>query len=552
MTVLERMPVAASVTGLSTSDSYVVSTEPVPNNLRAEVCGKIIVQSDRALVLHETRHSPVYYFPKEDVNMGFLVRTEHKTHCPFKGDATYWSLLSGTRVLENVAWSYENAYPEASDINGYIAFYATKLDTWWEDGKQVTPDNINVAPMPPANPLARWVISEAWDAPTTRELTARFARQLIESGIAVLRLRIIIPTLHPMISATAYRWKRGDDVADRFDVDHELATGDSFLKSPVASIFQGLGGVRRWISPEDEHDDFPILADLREEGATDYVAMPIRFSDGQINAVTIATDQAGGFTTEQLGWVHEVLPPLSRFYEVHAKRRASETLMKTFLGEHTGRRVLDGLIRRGDGETIHAVIWFCDMRNSTPIAESMEREAFLDYLNRFFDCMAGSVMDHGGEVLRFVGDAVLAIFPIGDESNGSMALSGDCRESTCRGHEACGNAAAAAAEAGRRIDEANKLCTAEGMPEIAYGIGIHVGDVIYGNIGTQDRLEFTVIGAAANEATRIESLTKELYKPVIVSQSFADVYVGDLEFLGEHSLRGVEVPQKVYTLPSSS
>jgi len=202
MTAQHRAPVAASVSGMSTSDSYVVSTEPVVHTLRAEVGGETIVESRNALTLYETRHPPVYYFPKEDVRMDLLTPTEHRTHCPFKGDATYWTLGVGGRVLENVAWSYENPYPEASEIKGCLAFHASKIDVWWEDGDRVTSDKTSVAPMPPANPLARWVISEAWDAATSRDLTARFGRQLTESGISILRLRVIIPTLHPMIAAT--------------------------------------------------------------------------------------------------------------------------------------------------------------------------------------------------------------------------------------------------------------------------------------------------------------------------------------------------------------
>lgn len=549
MTAQQRASVSASVTGISTSDSYVVSSESAGRHIRAEINGKTLVDSRNALILYETRHAPVYYFPKEDINMAMLSPTEHRTHCPFKGDASYWTVAAGDHVLENIAWSYEDPYPGAAAISGYIAFYADEIETWWEDGECITLGHESLSPLPSANPLVRWLISEAWDATTSRELTARFARQLIEIGIPVLRLRVIIPTLHPLIAATAFRWKRGDKMADRFDLDYEVAADDRFQKSPLAPIFQGMGGVRRWIGPEDDNDDFPILADLREEGATDYVAMPIRFSDGQINAVTLATDQPGGFTTEQLGWIHEVLPPLSRYYEVHAKRRASETLMKTFLEQYTGRRVLDGLIRRGDGESIHAVIWFSDLRNSTPIADRIGREAFLDYLNRFFDCMAGAVLDHGGEVLRFVGDAVLAIFPIADESgNGEL----NCRDTACRAFEACNSAAESAREAGRRIAEENARCTAEGLPEISYGIGLHVGDVTYGNIGTQDRLEFTVVGSAANEAARIEGMTKELEKPVVVSQAFANIYMGKLEGLGEHSLKGVEKPQKVFALPVNS
>lgn len=546
MTVQSRRPVAASVSGISTSDQYLVSIEPAGRRLRADIGGETLVDSDKGVVLNETRHDPMYYFPKDDVRMDLLEQTEHRTHCPFKGDATYWTVKVDGRKLENAAWSYENPYPDATGIAGCIAFYPGKIGAWWEDGELIAATESGPVPLPSANPLARWVISEAWEAATSRELTARFGRQLEESGIAVQRLRIFIRTLHPIISASSYRWERGVDEVERYDVGYEVREKETFTNSPLMPIFEGMGGVRRWIGPDDDDDDFPIMADLRAEGATDYVGMPMRFSDGQINAITISTDQPGGFTTEQLGWIHEVLPPLSRFYEVHAKRRASETLMKTFLGEHTGRRVLDGLIRRGDGESIHAVIWFCDLRNSTPIAESMGREAFLDYVNRFFDCMAGSVMDQGGEVLRFIGDAVLAIFPIGSPTAGPMD---DARSGACVAFDACNNAAAAAREAGRRIVEANKLCVDEGAPEIGYGIGMHVGDVTYGNIGTQDRLEFTVIGAAANEAGRIEGLTKKLEKPVIVSQSFADIYMGKLERLGAQTLRGVDKPQNVYALP---
>ena len=169
--------------------------------------------------------------------------------------------------------------------------------------------------------------------------------------------------------------------------------------------------MRRWIGAE-RYDDFPVLAELWAEGMTDYVAMPMIFSDGQINALNMATDHPSGFTTANLGFIHEVLPVLSRFFEVHSQRRNSVALMRTFLGRRTGECVLDGQVKRVDGEDIYEVIWFCDLRDSTPISDSMSREDFLRYLNQFFDCMAVAVSDHGGEVLRFVGDAVVAIFSI--------------------------------------------------------------------------------------------------------------------------------------------
>ncbi|MBC8240656.1 MAG: DUF427 domain-containing protein [Alphaproteobacteria bacterium] len=148
MTVQHRTPVAASVSGMSTSDSYVVPFELVGRHLRGEIGGEAVVDSRNAVALFETRYSPVYYFPKEDVSMNLLTPTEHRTHCPFKGDATYWTLSIGGRVLENIAWSYESPYPDASEIAGYIAFYVNKFDAWWEDGELVAPDHVGVAPMP--------------------------------------------------------------------------------------------------------------------------------------------------------------------------------------------------------------------------------------------------------------------------------------------------------------------------------------------------------------------------------------------------------------------
>ena len=333
---------------------------------------------------------------------------------------------------------------------------------------------------------------------------------------------------------------------ERTDISNAVRDDSRYTNSPLITVYSGMGGVRRWIGADDSADDYPILADLRSEGATDYVAMPMRFSNGQINAVTLATDHPEGFRTEHLGWVHEILPSLSRYYEVHATRRTASTLMQTFLGRHTGQMVLDGLIKRGDGEDIHAVIWFCDLRNSTPIAETLGRDAFLGYLNRFFDCMAGAILENEGEVLRFIGDAVLAIFPIGgntDDCNRKSKWEGECpvRDATTR-------AANAAREAASRVSIANKECENENLPAIGYGIGLHVGNVTYGNIGTEDRLEFTVVGSAANEAARVEGMTKDLERNVLVSQKFKESFSGDLEALGEFDLRGVPGARNLYAL----
>jgi adenylate cyclase len=281
--------------------------------------------------------------------------------------------------------------------------------------------------------------------------------------------------------------------------------------------------------------DFPVVRDLHAEGATDYVAMPFHFADGQLNVMSMTSFAKGGFSTSDLGRVYEVLPVLARLFEVHAQRRTAMTLLQTFLGRHTGARVLDGLVKHGDGEHIDSVVWFSDLRDSTALSISMERGAYLDYLNRYFHCMAGAIMESGGEVLRFIGDAALAIFPIGGNWSGATGEA-----------EACRRAISAAKLAAERI-AADNAAHPERVP-IRYGIGLHLGQVTYGNIGVPERLEFTVIGSAANTAARVESMTKTLGRNIVISAAFAERYAGKLTSLGKHRLKDVEGEQELFTL----
>jgi adenylate cyclase len=281
--------------------------------------------------------------------------------------------------------------------------------------------------------------------------------------------------------------------------------------------------------------DFPILEDLVAEGATDYVAMPLRFSDGQLNILTLVSDRPGGFSTEALGQIYEILPTLSRLFESHALRLSSATLLRTYLGSDAGQRVMDGLVKRGDGEDIHAAIWITDLRESTSLAASLSREDYLSLLNRYFDSVAGAVLDHGGEVLKFIGDSVLAIFAIDDP---------DQKEP-----EACARALAAAAEASRKFAAVNEERAADGAPALGFGIGLHRGDLTYGNVGTSKRLDFTVIGSAVNEASRIESLSKTLNRQILISAAFRESVPDSLISLGHHSLRGVTGEREIFGLP---
>jgi adenylate cyclase len=222
-------------------------------------------------------------------------------------------------------------------------------------------------------------------------------------------------------------------------------------------------------------------------------------------------------------------------------RRTSVSLLDTYLGKITGERVLNGLIKRGDGDDIYAVIWFCDLRESTPLAETMSREDFLGLLNNFFDTTAGAVLDHGGEVLRFIGDAALAIFPITEQRCEGGGLE-------CNAEIACRNALAAAQDARARIAELNNTREQRGRQPLKFGLALHLGDVTYGNIGAAERLEFTVIGAAANEAARIEALCKTLDESILISDQFVHTFPGNYRSLGLHRLRGVSGSHEIFTL----
>ncbi|MCP5371629.1 MAG: adenylate/guanylate cyclase domain-containing protein [Hyphomicrobiales bacterium] len=399
--------------------------------------------------------------------------------------------------------------------------------------------------IPPIVEIRNWLLNEGWSFADPGDLLRAVCRRLVEGGYPLYRVRLTIRTLHPEFLGVSYTWNRKDDQVEFFEPPHAMAASEAYRRSPFAAIFEGAGGIRRRLDVPDVVFEYPILDDLKAEGATDYVAMPFHFSDGSRHAITIAADRPGGFTTRELQELNSLLEILARPLELHGQRRVARNLLETYLGRHSGQRVLNGQIKRGDGEEIHAVIWFCDLRNSTPLAESMPRRQFLALLDRFFECMAGAVLDHGGEVLRFIGDAVLAIFPMANHHVENPA--------ECPVHrQACETALAAARDAMGRVAELNHERTEAGEAPIGYGIGLHVGDVMYGNIGTPGRLEFSVIGSAANEAARLEGMCKTLGQALLISEDFARILPESWRSLGTHEFRGVKAPKEVFTVADAA
>ncbi len=508
---------------------YAISIELTDRRVKVVFNGETVADTRRALILHETRLPPVYYLPRKDVRMDLAFPTEYHTHCPFKGNASYWTLNVEGQVAENGLWSYEDPLPEAEAIRGYIAFYRNRMDAWYEEDEEVSIDPVTDTHTH-GNPLVDWLMRDAWEASSIAELLARFARQLAAVGVPVTRTNLMVRTLHPQVMGIVHVWERAEDQVQTIELSHDRADEERFLTSPLIPIFEGRGGVRRRLEAENAVLDFPILRELRDQGATDYVAMPVPFSDGKIHAITLATDHPGGFATESLGHIHEILPLFSRLVEVHATRRIARTLLDTYLGIHTGERVLEGLIRRGDGEEIPAVIWWCDLRGSTQMTEQLPRVTYLKLLNQFFESTAGSVIDHGGEVLKFIGDAVMAIFPLRGQP------------------DAADRAVAATRETLVRLEEFNSSREGSAMPAVDIALALHEGEVTYGNVGISGRLDFTVTGPAVNEVSRLETLSKFLGQRVVASESFARLVPNELRSLGRHTLRGVSEPAEVFTL----
>ena len=376
-------------------------------------------------------------------------------------------------------------------------------------------------------PIVDWLVGGARPASDPKQVLRLLCERMVERGIRLDRLALFVQPLHPNLAAHAFYWRRGAAEIEVNEEDHTFTGSDEQVTSPIYRVRSTREEIRRRLEDRAAALDFPVLEELREQGITDYLIMPLEFVNGEVHGLSVATRSAGGFSDEEIGAMRRIKPALTLLVEVFGMTRKAVNILDAYLGRHAGEKVLQGRIRRGDAERIHAVIWFCDLRDSTPLADAMGHEAFLALLNEYFECVLGPVLERDGHVLRFIGDAALAIFPLGEDPG-----------------DAATRAVEAALEAVARME---KLNLGRQAP-LRFGIGLHLGDVLYGNVGTRERIEFTVIGAAANEAARIEALCKTLGTPLVVSEPVARHTRHRWRALGSHALRGVEKPVALLTL----
>jgi len=507
---------------------YHISIEPVVGRVCAAIDGVDVAETTDALVLYETYKPAQFFFPKGDLIDGLLEPSSFKTFCPFKGTAAYWHVKLPQGTVENGAWSYERPLREALPVGGLVAFSAGPTVKVSADPPLVDKEPELIG----GNALIDWLLQKAWLCKTQAELTEQFAAHLLKIGIPAWRLAVNLWTLHPELAGKRYTWSRDRDGVDESDTPHGALQSPAYLDSPVRLVSEHLGGVRQRLDVEEPEFRFPIFDELRANGGTDYVAMPLPFSDGQFQTLTLATDHPQGFSTAHLGQVFEASAVLARFYEVMTLRRNASDLLGTYLGERTGRQVLGGLTQRGDGQSIRAAILYCDLRDSTSLGEALSREAYLELLNTFFERVAEPVLAGGGEVLKFIGDAVLAIFPIEDAAVDGAAIASACRQAREAAQEVVARVAAIPSHADR--------------PALQCAIGLHFGDVTYGNVGAPKRLDFTVIGTAANVAARLSAHCKVLKQPLLISAEVARHAPEGLRSLGSHELHNLSADLEVF------
>jgi adenylate cyclase len=388
----------------------------------------------------------------------------------------------------------------------------------------------NAVAASPAQSVVDWLIDGARSAPLAQEVMTELCERLTACGLPLWRATIFVRTLHPEVIGRRFMWRpdTGTDVADG---SFELLERDVFRNSPMVYVSETGAALRRRLADPDCPMDFPILQDLRDEGVTDYVVSPLRFTGGDVHFASWSTKHPGGFRDTDIAMIDSITAPLARVAEIRAYYRVANNLLTTYVGKNAGERVLAGRIRRGDTELIHAAIWLSDMRGFTKLADRLPAQDLVDLLNRYFDCQVPPIVEHGGEVLKFIGDGLLAIFPIG---------AGADERKVCA-------AALEAALAAR--GNVLALHAAEGDGEaVRFGLALHVGDVMYGNIGSGNRLDFTCVGPAVNLAARLEKLAGRLGRTVLASQEFAKRCCRELVPIGKFSVAGFAEKQTAFGL----
>ncbi|TQV79813.1 adenylate/guanylate cyclase domain-containing protein [Denitrobaculum tricleocarpae] len=391
--------------------------------------------------------------------------------------------------------------------------------------------------------IRAWIIDQGLRGASLDEITAGFCRRLRAAGHPLCRVSVSLRTLHPKYGAHSLVWDAASDSLSKIAHLHQEAGDQTFLESPIHYLVSGAAKhVRCQLDGRPLQVTFPMVEALRTQGYTDYAATTVLFAAEQdfqtMEGIffSCATDCDGGFSDEELTWIKGLLPSLALALKSASVQEVAVNIVEAYLGKDAGHQVLRGKFNRGSVESIDAVILIADLRGFTATTGLLPRETVVQRLNAYFDCIVQPVEQRGGQVLKFLGDGLLATFTLED---------GQPR------NQVCASALQAARSALTEVAKLNARLESQGEYAMPLDIALHLGDVMYGNVGAADRLDFTVIGTAVNEASRIEGLCDQLGRNLLISETFSEELgskSGDLVLLGSYPLRGVSVQRQVFGL----
>jgi adenylate cyclase len=377
--------------------------------------------------------------------------------------------------------------------------------------------------------LSAWLIRDARLLENNETVLSEFCDRVAAAGIPIDRVSVHQRALHPQYRGVSRVWRRGEPLEEKF-LDHGIEKTATYLQSPVRVVTEQSRRLE-WRLDGNEPLPYPVLQELREAGYTHYVIAPLIYSVGIVNAISWATRHPAGFSPAQTQLLDDIRPACAAVAELKALKRFIGGILTTYVGNQAGKLILEGQVRRGDVREITAALMLVDLRDFSAMSDRLSSRAVVRFLNQYFDCVMGPIRKHGGEVVEIMGDGVLAIFQ--HDGDGSPAA-------------ACSSALAAAIGGLIELDKHNRRHPATPLNA---GIALHYGTVSYGNIGSGDRMDFTVIGPDVNLTSRIERLCRDLDRSLIMSEAFAETLHRPMWEIGHFELRGFAKMQRLFELP---
>lgn len=381
--------------------------------------------------------------------------------------------------------------------------------------------------------LAAWAADHGGHRVPLLELISQLGEHLIAAGLPMWRVTCTLSDYHPEVVGRQYNWVR-DRGPQQVDRRFTPRISDAYVSSPIRVISEGAAALRRRLTGPKAQRDFPVLEELASEGATDYAAMALTFSDGKRHFMAFASDAPEGFRDDELAFLESILPQLSLRIEVEHTRQLADQVVQVYLGSYAAPRVISGEVRRVRGESIDAIVLAVDMRGFTKLTDSLDPDAIFATLSVYYDAVSGPVIEAGGDVVKMIADGILAVFPVPHGADPAARA------------ELARKAAAAVKEASASLGALAPEDLPDGAWPLRAGFALHFGEITFGNVGSRARLDFTLIGPAVNEAFRIEAMTKVLGRPILLSAPFAALMGDEVVSLGFHALKGVREAKEIF------